>query len=1104
MRTLHALIIGIDTYPMPVRQLKGCVNDATFIDNYLKKHCQLNGWQYKPLILLNDKAKKADVIAGYNIFEKAKDGDTCVVYYSGHGSRIKAAREFWTETDGMNETIVCWDSRSGSRDLIDKELAFLSWKATQGRNVHFVEIMDCCFSGGNTRAVADDTADDRFETPQYEGPLISDYLGYEVPGAYRKSEKGVAAPITRKIHLSASKADETSKEKVIGEKRRGIFTWALINVLEQLHGNISYSELIDRAYFLVQQGVFELKARYGGQSPQMDQHDISPEALFLSGQAGSANSKILVGHDPEKGWILKAGAVHGLPESFNSTVLINDHTYPIKKVYATYATLDLPESVFDIQQLYFATVSDLVRNKVKIDFSGDVDADMKTNISQVSEPVNYPFIEIENTSGSGVFQVHRSGNYLTLTKKDSLAPLFPPVESNDIADFMHKVNKVGKWRSALDTDNPRAGFLKQQIELKFSIYQADDNYEKNRYAGSVYDPVIKPVLYYQKKDGENLNPKFGLTITNKSQQTIWFNILYLGTTFRIVTVNQEKAEIPPGKSFVLQYANDEKIPVSINTAMRDRFDVSEITDWLKILWSTEEFDTLSYHQSAISFSEDAARDLGDENPPIKKEPVSDWGSFSIPLNIICPKEQGAITSDNSILKLMNHTITAPSGFSAKIAITSSEEGTRAVGIALPAILQESSISDYEVNRSISSTPPGNVIELNEVQGAELITREHPLELTLPEELKQNESLWVFGFDQASGMYFPVGLESSTSQVNIHTLPDPEEDKQRSVGGSIKLFLKKITFNKSREILLGKPADDRKLYRLAIATYQEDVDTTLYESDLSLVTESVQKSKRIIICIHGILGDTAHMVRSLHIAKNEQGEKIADAFDLVLAYDYENLNTPIERLAELLKIRLEEAGFNDSDDKELIIMAHSMGGLISRYLIEKLGGDKLIVKLLQLGTPNYGSEWANVAQLSGVLMTHVINFTSLVKPAQWVLQGLGKLAKEGQVNLMSMHPDSDFMKKLNDNTPPPIQYTIIAGDMRLVSTADIKSFWGRFFTRLGYNIAGWLFDEANDIAVSRKNMIGTSNPNKKVIDLACDHMNYFYDQKTLEEIVRELS
>ena len=66
-----------------------------------------------------------------------------------------------------------------------------------------------------------------------------------------------------------------------------------------------------------------------------------------------------------------------------------------------------------------------------------------------------------------------------------------------------------------------------------------------------------------------------------------------------------------------------------------------------------------------------------------------------------------------------------------------------------------------------------------------------------------------------------------------------------------------------------------------------------------------------------------------------------------------IDTNISKHAEWLKYRIEQTKEFTKRDKVNII-AHSMGGLISRYYIKYLGGDKSVNKLIILDTPNHGA------------------------------------------------------------------------------------------------------------------------------------------------------
>ena len=102
--------------------------------------------------------------------------------------------------------------------------------------------------------------------------------------------------------------------------------------------------------------------------------------------------------------------------------------------------------------------------------------------------------------------------------------------------------------------------------------------------------------------------------------------------------------------------------------------------------------------------------------------------------------------------------------------------------------------------------------------------------------------------------------------------------------------------------------------------------------------------RILICIHGIIGDTRGIAA---------GVLAANPKELVLTFDYENINTTIEENAQLLKDRLAAAGLVAGHGKTVQIAAHSMGGLISRWFIEQLEGGGVVQSLVGIGPALHG-------------------------------------------------------------------------------------------------------------------------------------------------------
>lgn len=209
---------------------------------------------------------------------------------------------------------------------------------------------------------------------------------------------------------------------------------------------------------------------------------------------------------------------------------------------------------------------------------------------------------------------------------------------------------------------------------------------------------------------------------------------------------------------------------------------------------------------------------------------------------------------------------------------------------------------------------------------------------------------------------------------------------------------------------------------------------LSQPNLAAVKKRVDSAQKIVLYIHGIIGDTASIVGSVQQAKvevNEQLRPLQELYDLVLTFDYENLHTTIEENARSLKQRLEAVGLGANHGKELHIVAHSMGGLVSRWFIEQEGGNQVVQHLVMLGTPNAGSPWPAVQDMIFALLGWGLNqMPEIVWPAKVVADLVAKSIEFVEANdhaLDQMQPDSEFFGAIANNRDPQIPYTIIAGD-----------------------------------------------------------------------------
>ena len=280
-----------------------------------------------------------------------------------------------------------------------------------------------------------------------------------------------------------------------------------------------------------------------------------------------------------------------------------------------------------------------------------------------------------------------------------------------------------------------------------------------------------------------------------------------------------------------------------------------------------------------------------------------------------------------------------------------------------------------------------------------------------------------------------------------------------------------------------------------------------------------KAQRILLFVHGIIGDTQSMVPSVQLAKLADARPLASLYDLVLTFDYENLNTTIEDNGRLLKARLEAVGLGAGHGKTLDIAAHSMGGLVSRWFIEREGGNQIVRRLVMLGTPNGGSPWPRVVDWATVALGLGLNhLTAIAWPAS-VVGGLAAWMENPTVALNEMLSTSKVLAELKQSPDPGIPYVMLAGNTSIIPAAIAApdagkaSLLARLLARLTspellHKVANPFFlDQENDVAVSVASMENIAPGRKPAFDVrpvACDHLSYFRDPAGLKALVEVLS
>ena len=159
----------------------------------------------------------------------------------------------------------------------------------------------------------------------------------------------------------------------------------------------------------------------------------------------------------------------------------------------------------------------------------------------------------------------------------------------------------------------------------------------------------------------------------------------------------------------------------------------------------------------------------------------------------------------------------------------------------------------------------------------------------------------------------------------------------------------------------------------------------------LVISNVEAAGTPILLVHG-MADNRSIFTLLRIGLRRRG------FGRVATMNYSILTGDIRvaavRLAEEVDRIVAETGY-----ERIHVVGHSMGGLIARYYVTRLGGDKHVHTLVTLGTPHQGTYNAYVAENS---------LTRQLRPGSPFMQELQQPIRTCQTRFLCYWSDLDEM------------------------------------------------------------------------------------------------
>ncbi|WPD20885.1 MAG: caspase family protein [Candidatus Electrothrix scaldis] len=1128
MGKIYALSVGINDYSPTVGKLRGCLNDVEAVTAHVKD--MFKDRLYLETLTDSDATRENIIKLFRSHLGKAGADDVVLFHYSGHGARCKAAKEFKRfYPDGWDEGLVCYDSReTGGFDLADKELAVLLAEVASN-SPHIAVLLDCCHSGSATRSVGDFLgARPRVTHEIYDKRPLDSYLDGHYSKLLQQGES-LVLPASQHILLAACERVQKAWE---GQNHQGVFTQTLLEALAESGPDITYADLFMRVRTVV-------RRHADNQTPQFETYQRFNAYSGFLGSVATTSTRSYNVYFKDDAWKAECGALHGLPSDSDKMVefalyrgdelIGHAETVQVGPQESVVELLDVAE-VNPEEQLQ-ARITSLPVPPLLIGLSGD-EKGVKIVLDCFSSMDNRTFGFVFSTDLTVEYSYTLvAENDKLLLREGKNGRLLQGAEGYTFlaAEYLFSIlQRIATWDRAVTLQNNSTRMDKGAVQFQL-IEDGTD-------APFTNDEITFDII---KEEDEWREITFKLRADNRTKQPLHFTVAYFSNDFGVQVLYNERIE-PIDELFELIMEDDSLI--------LDEEEGDQASHVFQLIVSTEQIDNFLLEQEGIkigNFQSGSFKGLGKSKE--RKKYKNEWFTKTIRVNLVrqldkvskkdfivvdqkVPVSSGqsvqpaagrgvmrdgsriaqpempptrtahrttrsAGISSTANFKPQKITIKGHSSLTADVSLTGVQPGSRSTGSDSDfcRALERQGLELLNFSRG-GKTRGGaeSILELSDIKGDEVLAKD-PLEIELDFGLAEEEYILPLTFDGEDILLAGDAEKDDEGKTLIHIdhIPEGIPDHRRSVGKALKLYffktyLKKDNVNLLRWVEFGKDG--------SVIRHKEGV------------ADKVAAAQNIILLVHGIIGDTENIAQGMTQAQDGEGVSLDKKFDLVLAYDYENLNTNIEDTARKLKEQLHEVGLHGEDDKRLTLLVHSMGGLVSRWFIEQEGGNAVVDHLVMCGTPNAGSPFGKVdlaRKLTSVLTTWAMNYFAAFAPfGAGLLTVLGR-SKKVTPTLEQMNPSSEFIQKLNSGDDPGIPYTILAGDIRRYDDGHDK-LMEKLVAKVG---KGGLFDTlyhdaGHDIAVALASIQGVANarqpvPVKQVVD--CHHMNYFVSEAGLRAL-----
>ena len=637
---LFALLVGINSYPEGISDLKGALNDVDEFRALLRENFIQNKFDgFKLETLTEGAATKAAIVDTWKeVFKNATKGDVCFFYFAGHGVReetsLKSFKE--REIDGRIETLFCADSQKRQKKgpgidlgkhttLADKELRYLIHKLTK-KGIRVVTIFDCCHSGDNTRDLVEKIPEGARQISRYalversyEGFIFSkdkERQAFEGPSLDQE------LPLGEHVQYSACRDEELAFEKPDkddNEKYNGVFTRALLKILRKRQGNISFRNLYNQVAYSMPRD--EIK----WQQPQFFipfKESSSRHLEFLTfGLMGTPKELSLTYN--EGIWSLPLGHLQGI--FGNTQVWVyslgkKNEGIPVKnkKIFLTKTEISFEPWAEHPKEDYMARVEGFAMEPLKIGVADGSEASAELTqclkalgeLPKAQEQGQGPESQEEEAPRSIVgawgeespdYELSLRGNEIRLCNPGDTRPVIKPLSldstSNlEIADklsLLHpEFEQMAQWHflKELDSMNGASSNFGGEFPLELRLFQYA-NPDKGEEM-ELYPKNGDFTCHLTEDRGGNPYTQIRLELTNTQSEALYCSLIYLSMDYGIDTglMDQENGKLEIGKSLHSSKKQGKYITYRFSSSshiLPDKWPAKQ--DYLKVIVSNQVF-----------------------------------------------------------------------------------------------------------------------------------------------------------------------------------------------------------------------------------------------------------------------------------------------------------------------------------------------------------------------------------------------------------------------------------------------------------------------------------------------------------------------------------